>query len=91
MNKCYSLKCDFYFVVKIFLLTTIISFFLISFSEAGKKKDEEDKDCVYCKKYETMADWPESERPVAFIYEEIEYPEGMFHERRNTSNCRKIR
>ena len=25
-----------------------------------------------------MADWPESERPTAFIYEEIEYPEGCF-------------
>ena len=36
-----------------------------------------------------MADWPESERPVAFIYEEIEYPEGMFHERRNTSKLRQ--
>ena len=41
MNKCYSLKYDFYFVVKIFLLTTIISFFLISFSEADKNKDKE--------------------------------------------------
>ena len=36
-----------------------------------------------------MADWPESERPTAFIYEEIEYPEGMFHERRNTSKLRQ--
>ena len=63
MNKCYSLKYNFYFVVKIFLLTTIISFFLISFSEAGKKKDKEDKDCVYCKKYEKLKDWPEDERP----------------------------
>ena len=49
-----------------------------TFSEAAKKKDEDKKDCIYCKKYETMADWPESERPEAFIYEEIEYPEGMF-------------
>ena len=48
-----------------------------------------EKDCVYCIKYETMADWPESERPTAFIYEEIEYPEGMFHERRNTSKLRQ--
>ena len=27
-----------------------------------------------------MGDWPESERPIAFIYEEIDYPKGMFHE-----------
>ena len=89
MNKCYSLKYDFYFVVKIFLLTTIISFFLISFSEAGKKKDKEDKDCVYCKKYEKLKDWPEDERPIAFIYEEINYPEGMFSKQRKTSKLRQ--
>ena len=89
MNKCYSLKYDFYFVVKIFLFTTIISFFLISFSEAGKKKDKEDKDCVYCKKYEKLKDWPEDERPIAFIYEEINYPEGMFHKQRKTSKLRQ--
>ena len=89
MNKCYSLKYNFYFVVKIFLLTTIISFFLISFSEAGKKKDKEDKDCVYCKKYEKLKDWPEDERPFAFIYEEINYPEGMFSKQRKTSKLRQ--
>ncbi len=27
-----------------------------------------------------MGEWPESERPKAFIYEKINYPEGMFHE-----------
>ena len=89
MNKCYSLKYDFYFVVKIFLLTTVISFFLISFSEADKNKDKEDKDCIYCKKYEKLKDWPEDERPIAFIYEEINYPEGMFHKQRKTSKLRQ--
>ena len=89
MNRCYSLKHDFYFVVKIFLFTTIISCFLISFSEAAKKKDKEDKDCVYCKKYEKLKDWPEDERPIAFIYEEINYPEGMFHKQRKTSKLRQ--
>ena len=89
MNKCYSLKYDFYFVVKIFLLTTIISFFLISFSEADKNKDKEDKDCIYCKKYEKLKDWPEDERPIAFIYEEINYPEGMFSKQRKTSKLRQ--
>ena len=89
MNKCYSLKYDFYFVVKIFLLTTVISFFLISFSEADKNKDKEDKDCIYCKKYEKLKDWPEDERPIAFIYEEINYPEGMFSKQRKTSKLRQ--
>ena len=32
-----------------------------------------------------MADWPESERPVAFIHEEVNYPEGMFHVKQDTS------
>tara|TARA_B100001996_G_scaffold317400_1_gene260721 strand:- start:311 stop:856 length:546 start_codon:yes stop_codon:yes gene_type:complete len=27
-----------------------------------------------------MGDWPEEERPSAFIYEKIDYPKGMFHE-----------
>ena len=27
-----------------------------------------------------MGDWPENERPAAFIHENIDYPEGMFHE-----------
>ena len=42
--------------------------------------EEKEKDCIYCKKYENLSDWPESERPAAFIYEKIDYPEGMFHE-----------
>ncbi len=48
--------------------------------EAAKNKDKKEKDCVYCKKYEKLKDWPVSERPEAFIYEKIDYPEGMFHE-----------
>ena len=51
----------------------IISF---SYSDAAKKKKK--KDCVYCLKYEKMKDWPESERPAAFQWEDIKYPEGMF-------------
>ena len=47
-----------------------------TFTEAAKKKKE--KDCIYCNKYEKMKDWPESERPAAFIWEDINYPEGMF-------------
>ena len=27
-----------------------------------------------------MGDWPENERPAAFIHEKIDYPEGMVHE-----------
>ena len=77
-------------VIKLLKLITVF-LVLISFTssvEAGKKKEKE-KDCIYCKKYETMEDWPESERPVAFIYEEVNYPEGMFHKNNNTSKKRQ--
>ena len=77
-------------VIKILKLITVF-LVLISFTssvEAGKKKEKE-KDCIYCKKYETMEDWPESERPAAFIYEEVNYPEGMFHKNKNTSKKRQ--
>ena len=66
--------------IKVLVTVTIILILGISFSEAAEKKDKEEKDCIYCKKYETMKDWPESERPEAFIYEEFNYPKGMFHE-----------
>ncbi len=72
-------------IIKILFTVTIIIFLGISFSEAEKKDDEKEKDCVYCKKYEKLKDWPESERPEAFIYEEIDYPEGMFHKNQKTS------
>jgi hypothetical protein len=47
-----------------------------TYSVAAKKKEK--KDCTYCNKYEKLKDWPLEERPEAFIYEEIDYPEGMF-------------
>lgn len=72
-------------IIKILFTVTIIIFLGISFSEAEKKDDEKEKDCVYCKKYEKLKDWPESEIPEAFIYEEIDYPEGMFHKNQKTS------
>ena len=61
---------------KILLVVVAAIFLITTFTEAAKKKKE--KDCVYCHKYEKMKDWPESERPAAFIWEDIEYPEGMF-------------
>ncbi len=36
-----------------------------------------------------MADWPENERPAAFIYEEINYPKGMFSKSDKTSKKRQ--
>ena len=77
-----------------FLFSTLSIFLLlVSFAEAGKKKDDKDKkDCIYCQKYETLEEWPESERPAAFIYEEFDYPEGMFSKQSNrtskTEPCR---
>ena len=61
--------------IKILLMVVVAVFLTTTITEAKKKKE---KDCVYCKKYEKMEDWPESERPVAFIWEDIDYPEGMF-------------
>tara|TARA_B100000700_G_scaffold246092_1_gene274855 strand:- start:765 stop:1436 length:672 start_codon:yes stop_codon:yes gene_type:complete len=75
MNKKY-----FSFYLKI--LTTIVALSLSSVPANSKK---EEKDCTYCKKYEKMKDWPIEERPAAFIYEEINYPEKMFHETMKTS------
>ena len=36
-----------------------------------------------------MGDWPESERPAAFIYEEIDYPDGMFGSQLKSSKQKK--
>ena len=61
--------------IKILLVVVAAIFLTTTFVEAKKKKE---KDCVYCKKYEKMKDWPESERPEAFIWEDVNYPEDMF-------------
>ena len=60
---------------KILLVLVFAILITTTFSHAKKKKE---KDCIYCKKYEKMKDWPESERPAAFIWEDVDYPEGMF-------------
>ena len=61
---------------KILFVVLVAIVLTTTFAEAAKKKKK--KDCVYCLKYEKMADWPESERPAAFIWEDVKYPEGMF-------------
>ena len=73
-------------LANIFLLIFFIS---LTSLKADEKKDKDEKDCLYCKKYETLKEWPESERPEAFIYEEIKYPEKMFHESMTTSKLRQ--
>tara|TARA_Y100000022_G_scaffold191069_1_gene191857 strand:+ start:115 stop:822 length:708 start_codon:yes stop_codon:yes gene_type:complete len=57
----------------------------------NSKAEKKVKDCQYCNKYERMEDWPVSERPKEFIYEEIDYPEGMYKSKidRKTSKNRK--
>jgi len=62
--------------IKNFFVLLIVIVLTTTYSTAAKKKKE--KDCIYCKKYEKMKDWPESERPAAFIWEDVKYPEGMF-------------
>ena len=54
-------------------------------------KEKKEKDCKYCKKYETLKDWPENERPEAFIYEIINYPEGMFSKQDKTSKKKQAK
>ena len=63
-------------LVKYFFVILVAVLITTTFTEAKKK--EEKKNCTYCIKYEKMKDWPESERPAAFIWEDIKYPEGMF-------------
>jgi len=64
------------FFLKNFFVVLIIALLTATYSAAAKKKEK--KDCTYCNKYEKLKDWPLEERPEAFIYEEIDYPEGMF-------------
>ena len=64
--------------IKLFFVVLVSILITTTITEAAKKKEDEKKDCTYCNKYEKLVDWPESERPEAFIYEEINYPEGMF-------------
>ena len=54
----------------------IVTLLTTTYATSAKKKEK--KDCTYCNKYEKLKDWPLEERPEAFIYEEIDYPEGMF-------------
>ena len=77
-------------VLKIIIILSLI-IFTSSNLEAAKKKDKEEKekDCTYCLKYKKLGDWPESERPEAFIYEKIDYPEKMFHKNKNTSKLKQ--
>ena len=66
------------YLIKISLVIITCLIFSSSYLEAAKKKDKKEKDCIYCKKFEKMKDWPLEERPKAFIYEEVNYPKGMF-------------
>ena len=65
--------------MKNFLSCIIISFLLLINITSILKATE--KKCFYCKKYKYLKDWPVEERPLAFVYEEIIYPEGMFDDK----------
>ena len=82
-------KLDTKFIVKFVNIFLLIFFINLTSLQAEEKKDKDEKDCIFCKKYETLKEWPESERPEAFIYEEIKYPEKMFHESMTTSKLRQ--
>ena len=67
----------------------VLMFLLLTTTYSSSAKKEEKKDCTYCNKYEKLKDWPLEERPEAFIYEEIDYPEGMFLPTSVTSKARQ--
>ena len=74
-------------ILKFFLILIVgVSLSQTSLGKEKKKKDDEKPKCLYCEKYEQLKDWPISERPEAFIYEEIEYPEGMFKKQENKNS-----
>ena len=66
---------------KILLILSILSFSSEAAKDKKKDKDDGKPKCVYCEKYKKLKDWPENERPIAFIYEKVDYPEGMFNEK----------
>ena len=68
-------------LLKIFLILSILSFSAEAAKDKKKHKDDGKPKCVYCEKYKKLKDWPENERPIAFIYEKVDYPEGMFNEK----------
>ena len=82
-------RLDTKLIVKFVNVFLLIFFINLTFLQADEKKDKDEKDCLYCKKFKTLKEWPESERPEAFIYEEIKYPEKMFHDSMNTSKLRQ--
>ena len=82
-------KLDTKSIIKFINLLLLIFFINLTSLEADEKKDKDEKDCLYCKKFKTLKEWPESERPEAFIYEEIKYPEKMFRESMTTSKLRQ--
>ena len=82
-------RLDTKLIIKFINIFLLVFFINLTSLQAEEKKDKDEKDCLYCKKFETLKEWPESERPEAFIYEEIKYPEKMFHESMTTSKLRQ--
>ena len=65
--------------MKSFISCIILSFiFLINITP---NLNANEKTCFYCKKYKYLRDWPVEQRPLAFVYEEIVYPKGMFDDK----------
>ena len=82
-------RLDLKLLIKFVKLLLLIFFINLTSLQADEKKDKDEKECLYCKKFKTLKEWPESERPEAFIYEEIKYPEKMFHESMTTSKLKQ--
>ena len=65
--------------MKNFISCIILSFVLLINITPNLNATE--KKCFYCKKYKYLKDWPVEERPLAFVYQEIVYPKGMFDDK----------
>ena len=65
--------------MKSFISCIILSFILLINITPNLNATE--KKCFYCKKYKYLKDWPVEERPLAFVYQEIVYPKGMFDDK----------
>ena len=66
----------------------LFTFCIIIISTTDKQVQASEKKCFYCKKYKYLKDWPIENRPKAFIYEEIKYPDDMF--KKKTLESKKL-
>ena len=71
-----------------------ILFFIPSFTANSAEKDKKDdkSKCVYCEKYKQLKDWPLSERPEAYVYEEmVKQPEQQHRQVKRVKEAKEVK